>query len=656
MTKPNLLKSAYYNSVITNNLLNLFNNTDDLDRKRNCVNAMCNIIDDFHRNYVNKLLMENMKKKLETNYEQLINEGREKEANELKLKIEEDIKKFENHLRSIKKLTDSINIDCKIYNNDNAKVLHINLSYFDLSRMNSSFFKLMTREIGRRYKEHYKDVVINFNNCSIGQDIFDTIKNSRYDKSEKTSEIVKNKIEIDDIKINYNDFFFKDVDLTKYSFDELLDKNKIPGLNDGCFYLMLLKNAINYETLIEVINFIKEHNKEQEILPLNLVGLSVEELEKFYEENMNATFLSAINGCGYNGIKLDRDHVETILNLRYGETYLGRTKGDLHGFDLSRSELYSLCFDGANLNYTNLLGTNFHNSSLKNIIFNEATNFSNVYVPEAMISKDMVEKILNEDGYLGRKKRDLSELDLSELDLRLLNFTEANLAGTTLVMTILVRAILVRANLSETYLSKINLNDADLSEANLMRAALIEANASRANLIGANLYKANLYKVDFSEANLSGAELIKANLNEVNLNKANLNETKLIGASLIRISLIEASLFKANLTETNLSKAILIKADLRKAILCKTNLEGANLSEADLTGVDLSRAKIDKYTNFDGAILENVMVTEEQLNMNESLRINYEKYNNLPLSNLRGALDVLSETFGEEENLVHGRK
>ena len=49
-----------------------------------------------------------------------------------------------------------------------------------------------------------------------------------------------------------------------------------------------------------------------------------------------------------------------ILNLREGETFLGRTKGDLQGFDLSGLNLNSLNFENANFEGANLKGATLY--------------------------------------------------------------------------------------------------------------------------------------------------------------------------------------------------------------------------------------------------------------------------------------------------------
>ena len=620
--------NAYCKGIVANNLLNLFNNNSDINHRMQFVDALCNIIDDFHESCVNELIMENMEEKVK----QHIKKVHRKEV----MKIEKDIIKFKGYPKLIKDLEGGVSIDCKIYKYNNVKVLHINLNYFDLSRIEDGFFVAMTEEIRRRYKKYYKDVVINFNNCSIGRDVFDIIKNSRYDKSEKTSEIVKNRIEINGIKINYNNFYLKDVDLTKYSFNELLDKNKMPGLDDKYFYLMLLKNALNYETLIEVINFIKRRNEEQKISSLNLTGLSVKELEEFYEENKNAAYFRTMNGHNYNGIKLNKEHVKKIIGLRDSETYLGRTRGDLHGFDLNRIWLDHICFNGANLNDANLVETIFWCSNLENVICNDMTIFSRNCLSRARISIEQVKIILNlrvhEETYLGRTTGDLRGFNLSDLDLSELDLSKANLCGTCLR-----RAHMYNVNLESANLECADLERATLSFAILKKANLTEVYSEKAILIGADLREAKLIEAKLREANLQGANLEGADLKMANLGCANLKVANLKGANLVG-----AGLFRANLSEADLRGA-----DLRGAYFGGVDLRGADLRGADLSGVDLSEAIIDENTKFENAKLNETIVTKEQLGINEDLRINFEKCNSVLLANINRALFMLRKTFNE---------
>lgn len=72
------------------------------------------------------------------------------------------------------------------------------------------------------------------------------------------------------------------------------------------------------------------------------------------------------------------------------------------------------------------------------------------------------------------------------------------------------------------------------------------------------------------------------------------NKDHLSGANLQNVDL-----FAANLQQANLSGSILRRADLRRA-----DLRGANFTNADLRGAHFYNTKIDKATNFEGAIMD----------------------------------------------------
>ena len=143
-----------------------------------------------------------------------------------------------------------------------------------------------------------------------------------------------------------------------------------------------------------------------------------------------------------DGAKVSREQVEIILNLKEGELFFGRGRGDLRNLDLSGLDLSGLTFDHANLEGSNMSGTNLENAKfinstnlnktdLSNIKTNSETQFSeDTQSSGVRINERQVDEILSRDGYIGRKKGDLHELNLSKLCLSRKKFDNVNIKGT----------------------------------------------------------------------------------------------------------------------------------------------------------------------------------------------------------------------------------
>jgi uncharacterized protein YjbI with pentapeptide repeats len=115
---------------------------------------------------------------------------------------------------------------------------------------------------------------------------------------------------------------------------------------------------------------------------------------------------------------------------------------------------------------------------------------------------------------------------------------------------------------------------------------------------------------DLSYMNLSDIDMRGAKMTASNLKKTLFKNTLLQGAVINSANLSGANLSDAKLIFVNFSGSDLRGANLRGANLYKTNFDGANLSYADLTG-----AKIDITTNFTNAIMINVIIDINRLNI-----------------------------------------
>ena len=340
---------------------------------------------------------------------------------------------------------------------DMNKNLNIEFNSFDISKINTIFIEALVNKIKYNYGDKYNKITINFNKCLIGQDIFDLIKVKKYNKQKKDSKIVEHASLIHNhVLVNFTNFFFKDVDLTKYDLCDIISSEKVNNLMNfelETAYQKILKNCLNKEALLKIIDYyrancIKNHIEDElkkiiENVHLDFRGLTPEELEEVYEKNIDI-FSYILGKNGYNGIKLNIDQIKKISKLKTDETYIGRRNGDLHGFNLEWHNLsifYSSCFKVRTKNIINLCSTNLSNSimshnDMTNVITDEKTIFNeNTDLKRIKINEYQVKRILNlEEGqtFFGRSKGDLHSFNLSELNLSEIDFRGANLSDSVL--------------------------------------------------------------------------------------------------------------------------------------------------------------------------------------------------------------------------------
>ena len=207
------------------------------------------------------------------------------------------------------------------------------------------------------------------------------------------------------------------------------------------------------------------------------------------------------------------------------------------------------------------------------------------------------------------KDANLTSADLYHAELQGAYLWCAELQGAYLEDANLTSANLYHAELQGADLFEANLQGADLETAKLQGVSLINANLQGANLCGANLQYAYLYHAELQRAHLiyaklQGAhlEIVKlqyADLSDANLTSADLSDAKLQDANLSEADLQGAHLRNADLQGVHLSGAKLQRAHLRNAKLqgadlYKANLQGAYLKYAELQGVNLSFAKLQR--------------------------------------------------------------
>lgn len=139
-----------------------------------------------------------------------------------------------------------------------------------------------------------------------------------------------------------------------------------------------------------------------------------------------------------------------------------------------------------------------------------------------------------------------------------------------------------------------------------------------------NLEGVVLRRLDLRYAKLAHLSLIKADLRS-----ARLLDADLTGANLLNADLSHAKLEFAHLNGATL-QATLRSADLTNAELQGAHLEGAKIQRAqfisaDLTGAVLRGAKVDEYTLFTGATLDDADFTAVTVSVLDLDGVNYSK-------------------------------
>ena len=466
MTETRSHLDAFHRSIILQELLRSIgkeiatNGNSGLVRKQ--VKSFCN-------SFVPSFLLPKLKTKLS---------GLQKEYNDHIKENEKksEITELERHIIEIKKF-ESLNIDTMI---DNDGYLHINFKRLDLSMMDEVFFDLLKEELKRRCKdEHGKiiinNVVIHFGECVVGQYVFDVVKSQNCKPNEGSIQVADDHEDGINMPISFEKFFFKNVNLSEYDLRDLINVRGEKEYSENIIFSRLLKNSLNYATLVQILERRGEYNTNREVkdcikLPsLDFRGLKVDELRQLYQDN--SEIQEILGSREYNRFKLNKDQVQKILTLEPGEFYLGRTKGDLHGFDLSGLDLSELDVTDASLTKANLAGANLTGT--------------NLFCANLM-------------------KANLAGANLAGADLSYASLNRANLAGANLV-----GANLVDTNLDSVDLSYADLTCADVSYSNLRCANLTGVNFTSANLTRACLIYTNLDDVNFTKANLSGAGISK---------------------------------------------------------------------------------------------------------------------------------------------------
>jgi uncharacterized protein YjbI with pentapeptide repeats len=160
-------------------------------------------------------------------------------------------------------------------------------------------------------------------------------------------------------------------------------------------------------------------------------------------------------------------------------------------------------------------------------------------------------------------------------------------------------AFLRGADVCDAWMDGATLTGSRMEGARLSGASLAGANLSIAHIEGAKLRHANISRANLQQAWMELADLVRARMEGAVLQGARMERAKLNGGRLERADFRFARMEAAELTLARLEGATLLGAEIGHAILAIARLEGA-----DFRGV-----KIDKGTNFGGAVFRQTAIT-----------------------------------------------
>ena len=190
---------------------------------------------------------------------------------------------------------------------------------------------------------------------------------------------------------------------------------------------------------------------------------------------------------------------------------------------------------------------------------------------------NMFEKKMSDKDLWLFYKADLRQANCTNKDFSKLWFANVNFNSS----------ILQACVFNDTYLEKANFCNSDLYNTKFIEAIVRSANFTNALLNFSDFEKAKGQYSIFVECNFSNARLDEANFSQGKFDAAVFN--------------------KASLKNTNFEGSSMVGCDFTNA-----TLDGCNLDGCDLTGANFRNTDITKIKSLKGAILNNIIATDEQ--------------------------------------------
>ena len=202
---------------------------------------------------------------------------------------------------------------------------------------------------------------------------------------------------------NLNDDYTKSDECSSYLNEDNTNQIESYLSNDDCYFKISkanYKDANLTRVIIDgyIVKEIVDNNSSTTILnktKCDLSNLKIYALN-FENEDINALEKANLENISISCLKLNIEHVKKILNLNKYETFLGRTRGDLHNFWLS--------------------GLDFREIEIEKL---ENANFVNTSLINVKLNTEQVNKILylqDDETFLGRTRGNLKYFDLSYAD------------------------------------------------------------------------------------------------------------------------------------------------------------------------------------------------------------------------------------------------
>ncbi|WP_010502023.1 pentapeptide repeat-containing protein [Paenibacillus elgii] len=189
-------------------------------------------------------------------------------------------------------------------------------------------------------------------------------------------------------------------------------------------------------------------------------------------------------------------------------------------------------------------------------------------------------------------------------------------ATKAVVQTDLTWAYMASADLKSVSFEDADLSHADLSGCNLYGALFTgdDLKLSHTVFASATLSYARMNEIvidsaDFTNAVMTNVYLTNSNLQGNSLTGADMTDALINGAQFQNADLTGAKLYGATATETRFDKANLTKADLTRAMITDFHIPGAMLAYTKLDNQTLTTAEIDADTDFTGASMQNVFLS-----------------------------------------------
>lgn len=309
------------------------------------------------------------------------------------------------------------------------------------------------------------------------------------------------------------------------------------------------------------------------------------------------------------------------------------------GLDLKRVVLANKELDSTTFNGSNLIESDFRNSSLKNSVFKNAdlsfANFEEAKLNSANLRNSKCKGTVF-------KNADLSAAILEDVDFSECNMQFANLSGARLHNSDFSKVNLESADLTEIKSAKLifegaNLTDSQWKNTKIPGISLRNSVLNRANLEGVDFSEGILQSAKLEHACMVGAMLDKCQFNSAimhnadgtnaKMRHADFKDIKATNCSFQNVECDRSNFETSELSNSNFSNAVLNNSSFFGAVLLGVNFENCSLinvifeksegNESIFIGANLIQSVFRKakfnLSNFSKADLSNTKFDNTQI-------------------------------------------